>query len=94
MFTEKTIDGKKLKKQEETDQHQTDSPACCKESVRLALTLFLWKWWKCNTIDVEAASLQEKPIERDVFVEPIEEFKCDMEIENMCSWVKWSFSKW
>lgn len=77
VFTEKFIDGRKAVKArlvargfEEDTAVQVDSPTCSKEVLRLASTLMMTKGWNCNSIDVRAAFLQGKQLERDVFVEP------------------------
>ena len=71
VFTEKFIDGKKAVKArlvargfEEETNFQVDSPTCSKEALRLASTLMMTKGWKCNSIDVRAAFLQGKQLER------------------------------
>ena len=77
VFTEKFVDGKKSIKSrlvargfEEDSSFQVNSPTCSKEALRLASTLMMTKRWKCNSIDVRAAFLQGKQIERDVFIKP------------------------
>ena len=82
VFTEKFIDGKKTVKArlvargfEEAELRYTDSPTCSKESLRLALTLFTSKGWKCNAIDVKAAFLQGKPLDREIYIDPPVEFR-------------------
>ena len=77
VFTEKFIDGRKVVKArlvargfEEETSFQVDSPTCSKEALRLASTLMVTNNWNCNSIDVRAAFLQGKQLERDVFIEP------------------------
>ena len=77
VFTEKYVDGKKIVKArlvargfEESEPLQVDSPTCSKESLRLVASLIVSKGWICNGIDVKAAFLQGKHIERDVYIEP------------------------
>ena len=60
--------------EEDTLSLRKDSPTCCKESVRLALSIASSKRWVCHTIDVKAAYLQGNKIEREIFVMPPPEF--------------------
>jgi hypothetical protein len=53
----------------------SDSPTVDRHSVKLALSVAASKKWKVRTMDVSAAFLQGKPIERVVHVEPPKEFK-------------------
>ncbi|XP_066911985.1 uncharacterized protein [Clytia hemisphaerica] len=87
VFTEKFIDGKKSIKSrlvargfEEDSSFQVNSPTCSKEALRLASTLMMTNGWKCNSIDVRAAFLQGKQIDRDVFIKP------PPEVENKNIW--------
>ena len=47
-----------------------DSPTCSKEGLRLSLHVIASNNWMINSIDIKAAFLQSKPIEREVFVKP------------------------
>ena len=47
-----------------------DSPACARETVRVALAVASSKGWVCHSLDVKAAFLQGDPIERNVFLRP------------------------
>ena len=47
-----------------------DSPTCSKEGLRISLQVIASNNWKINSIDIKAAFLQSKPIEREVFVKP------------------------
>ena len=61
---------------EEDDKDiRSDSPTCLKENIRLLLTLAVSKEWDVNTLDIKAAFLQGKKIERDLFVTPPKEFR-------------------
>ena len=78
----KLIDGKQsvkarlvLKGYQEDDSFRTDSPACKRESVRLALAILATSKWKLRSIDFKTAFLQGKPIERVVHVKPPKEAK-------------------
>ena len=77
VFTDKYIDGKHVTKArlvargfEESELLQTDSPTCSKESIRLMTAIIASKGWRCNGIDVKAAFLQGKTIDRDVYIKP------------------------
>ena len=77
VITEKAVEGeKKLKARlvargfEEQAKIQTDSPTYSKKCQRLVLTIMASREWQCNSIDIQAAFLQGKPINRDVYVKP------------------------
>ena len=59
---------------EETENNfRTDSPTCLKESLRIVLTIAASKCWTVNPIDIKAAFLQGKSIDRKVFLKPPKE---------------------
>ena len=59
---------------EETENNfRTDSPTCLKESLRIALTIAASNCWTVNSIDIKAAFLQGRPIDRRVFLKPPKE---------------------
>ena len=49
---------------------QKDSPTCCKDTLRLILTIFSSHNWVLHSLDVKAAFLQGLPIERELFLKP------------------------
>ena len=49
---------------------RADLPTCCKENIRMLLAIDAGKKWTSKSLDVKAAFLQGRSIERDVFVEP------------------------
>lgn len=51
-----------------------DSPTCSKQCFRLMLTIVVSKGWDCHCIDVKAAFLQGKMINRDVYLLPPREY--------------------
>ena len=79
--TEKYINGKlKLKSrlvargfQEDTSNILSDSPTCSKESLRLILNIIATFNWKCQSIDIKSAFLQNKSIDREIYVKPSKE---------------------
>lgn len=79
--TEKYINGKlKLKSrlvargfQEDTSNILSDSPTCSKESLRLILNIIATFNWKCQSIDIKSAFLQNKSIDREIYVKPPKE---------------------
>ena len=82
VITQKLSDGKVNVKSrlvvrgyEEEEKCRTDSPTCCKDSIRLLLGLAVAKDWLVQSLDVKAAFLQGKKIERELFVTPPKEFK-------------------
>ena len=54
----------------------TDSPTCNKESLRTVISVISSKGWDINSLDVKAAFLQGKEIDRDVCLKPPKEAKC------------------
>ena len=80
--TEKIKDGKSVLKsrlvargfEENSSDLHKHSPTCSKEAVRLTLSIASANNWQCNSIDVQTAYLQGKPIEREVFLRPPPEF--------------------
>ena len=55
----------------EEEQHiRSDSPTAAKPTLRAFLAVAANQRWKCQTIDIKAAFLQGKEIERDVFLKP------------------------
>ena len=82
VLSEKLKDGKwKIKARlvakgyEDVEKTRNDSPTCSKESVRIMLTIGAAKGWSCKSLDIKAAFLQGKPLEREVFLKPPSEFK-------------------
>lgn len=59
--------------QENVDDLRTDSPTCMKETMRLVLFLASSMKWKINSIDIKAAFLQGKPINRRLYLKPPKE---------------------
>ena len=58
---------------EETEQARSDSPTCSKESIRLLISIAVAKGWNLNSLDVKAAFLQGKSIDREIYVTPPKE---------------------
>lgn len=52
---------------------QTDSPTCCKESLRIMFAIMSVMNWTCHSIDIKAAFLQGKPIDRELYIRPPKE---------------------
>ena len=61
--------------EEQNDEIRSDSPTCSKDNIRMLLGVAGAKGWKVQSLDVKAAFLQGKTIERDVFVKPPVEFR-------------------
>ena len=74
-FTEEILNGKIHFLYYDSSYLQQGSPTCTKESMRLILTLLACNKWPCNAIDIKSAFLQEKQIERPVFLIPPPEFQ-------------------
>lgn len=62
---------------EETVKSQADSPTAGKETLRLFLGLCPSLKWKCSTIDIRAAFLQGKEIDRTLFLMPPKDLKLE-----------------
>ena len=58
---------------EEEEEHQADAPTAAKLTLRIVLAIAANEDWNIETIDIKAAFLQGRPIDRDVFVLPPEE---------------------
>ncbi|XP_057309261.1 uncharacterized protein LOC130647426 [Hydractinia symbiolongicarpus] len=50
-----------------------DSPTCCKESLRIMFAIMSVMNWTCHSIDIKAAFLQGKPIDRELYIRPPKE---------------------
>lgn len=82
VLKEKDVDGKKIKKArlvargyEELVNTQTDSPTVCKETQKLALAIISSEEWELQALDVTAAFLQGKEVDRDIYLKPPKEAK-------------------
>ena len=67
---------------EEESNVKSDSPAVHKESLRLFLSVASTQGYKVHSIDIKAAFLQGKNIDRDIFVQPPKESGLD----NSVAW--------
>ena len=54
----------------------SDSPTCSKDSMRLVLNIIASSKWLCWSIDIKSAFLQNKNIDRVVYVKPPKEADC------------------
>ena len=61
---------------EEVGEIRNDSPTCMKESIPVALYVMVYKEWMCQSLDLKAAFLQGKTIDRNVFIKPPPEAGC------------------
>ena len=59
--------------EEEVDGIGTDSPTCSKDSLRVVLSIASANNWEVNSLDVTAAFLQGKELDRDVYLRPPKE---------------------
>ena len=84
VLTEKEVNSHTIKKarlvargfQENNEDLPTDSPTCNKESIRIALSVIASQQWKINLLDVSAAFLQGKDLDREIYLKPPKEAKC------------------
>ena len=85
VVTEKTLPGgqKGVKARlvvrgfEEEEKVQSDSPTASKSTLRMVMAVIASEKWKCESIDIKAAFLQGKKIEREVYLHPPAEVKED-----------------
>src|SRR5215469_16753965 len=61
----------------EEDGHEmvTDAPTCSGETLKLCLSVMIYKRWECRTLDVKTAYLQGEKLKREVWVIPPKEAK-------------------
>ena len=59
--------------QETIDDLRTDSPTCMRETLKILLAMATSKGYRINSIDIKAAFLQGKPIERTIYLKPPKE---------------------
>lgn len=80
VITEKEVNGEVLIKArlvirgyEEENKPRADSPTCNKDNIRILLALAVTKDWHISSLDIKAAFLQGKRIEREIYIEaPVE----------------------
>ena len=56
--------------EEDTLTLKTDSPTCCKDTLRLVFSLLSAKRWPLHSIDIKSAFLQGLPLQREVYLKP------------------------
>ena len=61
--------------EEDSSQFRTDSPTCMKESLRLILSVSSSNGWSIHSLDIKAAFLQGKQIDRELYLRPPKEAK-------------------
>ena len=61
--------------EENKSRIRSDSPTCMEDSVRMLLGIAAGKGWKIPYLDVKAAILLGKSIERDLFLQPPAKFR-------------------
>ena len=62
---------------EELNVTQKDSPTCAHESVRLIMAISAQNKWKLHSMDIKTAFLQGQTMDREVYIRPPKESKCD-----------------
>ncbi len=84
VVTEKVNDERKVIKArlvargyEEERDVPSDSPTAGKDTLRTVVTITCLRSWQCRTIDVKAAFLQGKNIDREVYLKPPKESDAD-----------------
>ena len=86
VLTDKIIGGERKIKarlvargfEEKNEELMKDSPTCARESLRLIFAIMVTKKWKIHSIDIKAAFLQGRPIDRKVYLPP----PVEAEVEN------------
>ena len=59
---------------------QTDSPTCAHESLRVIISVLANRSWKIHSMDIKTAFLQGENMERNVYIKPPKEAKCNDKI--------------
>ena len=60
--------------EQKNDTSMKDSPTCSKEVLQVSLTVFLSQSWSLNSINIKSAFLEDKEINRQVYLEPPKDF--------------------
>ena len=84
IFSEKEVNNTCTKKarlvargfQENNQDLPTNSPTCNKESIRIILSVIASLQWKIHTLDVAAAFLQGKDLDREIYIKPPKQANC------------------
>ena len=63
--------------EEQSDSIEKESPTCSKDAMRTMLSLINKNGWKLSSLDIKTAFLQGEKIDRDVYLRPPKEAKCD-----------------
>ena len=83
VYTEKIVGNDVMKKarlvcrgfEEDSEGIRSDSPTCNKDSLRIAISVISSNKWEMNSLDIKAAFLQGKELERDIYMKPPKEAK-------------------
>ena len=86
VLTDKIIGGERKVKarlvargfEEKNEELMKDSPTCAKESPRHNFAIMATRKWKIHSIDIKAAFLQSRPVDRKVYLQP----PVEAEVEN------------
>ena len=63
--------------EEQSDAIQKESPTCAKDTLRMVISIIIQNKWKLHSIDIKTAFLQGEIIDRNVFLTPPKEAKCE-----------------
>ena len=69
--------------EEDKSELRTDSPTCMRETLKICLAIAASNNWNINSIDIKAAFLQGKAIDRDVYLAPPKEFRNEGKIWHL-----------
>ena len=83
VVTRKLKDGKEIVKarlvargyEEDNKEIRSDSPTCQKDHIRMTLLLAVSNQWVLHSLDIKAAFLQGKKIDRELYVQPPKDFR-------------------
>ena len=66
--------------EEDTSDMKLDSPTCSRQALRLLFMTAATKRWQVKSIDIASAFLQGKSIERDVYLNPPDDYRIEGEV--------------
>ena len=83
VYKEKVVNNEIIKKarlvargyEEDTDDLVTDSPTGNKDSLRTVISIIAAKEWSVNSLNIKAAFLQGKELDREIYLKPPKEAK-------------------
>ena len=90
VYSQKEVDGKMINKArlvcrgfEEDCEVPRDSPTCCKDTIRVGISVIASKQWEICSLDIKAAFLNGE-LDRDVFMKPPKEANTPGKLWKLC----------